>query len=317
MINQKTKIAVSGSLAYDYIMNFPGFFAQHILPSEIHNLNLSFTLNSLRRSFGGTAGNIAYNLALLGAKPLIFGVAGFDFAEYNIWLKKHRITTNFINVVKGDKTASAYIITDQADNQLAAFYPGPLPKNYVSSKLLKNKIGLAIISPDDKNRMLAYAALYKKHGIPYIFDPGQALIAYSAAELKRIISSAEVIIGNDYEIKVLLDKLKLNLSELTKKLKILIITKGSQGSEIYSNKEKIVIKPAKPKNTSDPTGAGDAYRAGFIKGLISGLDLKSCGQLGGLVSVYTVEKAGTQTHFFTKSELLKRYQKNYKEKLYL
>jgi adenosine kinase len=317
MINQKTKIAVSGSLAYDYIMNFPGFFSQHILPSEIHNLNLSFTLNSLRRSFGGTAGNIAYNLSLLGVKPLIFGVAGFDFVEYRAWLKKQKITTDFISIVKGDKTASAYIITDQADNQLAAFYPGPLPKNYVSSKLLKNKIGLAIISPDDKNRMLAYAALYKKNGVPYIFDPGQALIAYSAAELKKVVFAAEVLIGNDYEIKVLLDKLKLSLSELTKKLKILIITKGSQGSEIYSNQQKITIKPAKPKNTSDPTGAGDAYRAGFIKGLISGLDLKSCGQLGGLVSVYTVEKAGTQTHSFTKSELLKRYQKNYQEKLYL
>jgi len=317
MLNSKNKIAVSGSLAYDYIMNFPGFFSQHILPSEIHNLNLSFTLNSLRRSFGGTAGNIAYNLSLLGEKPLIFGVAGFDFAEYHAWLKKNKIATDFILEVKGDKTASAYIITDQADNQLAAFYPGPLPKNYVSSKLLKNKLDLAIISPDDKGRMLAYAALYKARKIPYIFDPGQALIAFTTAELKKIVFQAEVLIGNDYEIKILLDRLKTNLEELTKKIKILVITKGAQGSEIYNNNKKIIIKPAKPKNTSDPTGAGDAYRAGFIKGLINGLDLKTCGQLGGLVSVYTVEKAGTQTHSFTLKDFKLRYLKNYQEKLYL
>lgn len=315
MLNNKAKIAVSGSLAYDYIMNFPGFFAQHILPDEIHNLNLSFVAGSLRRSFGGTAGNIAYNLSLLGEKPLIFGVAGFDFPEYHSWLKKKNINLESVFISSKDRTSSAYIITDQADNQITAFYPGPLPKNYVGSKLLKSPIKLAIISPDNKDRMLALVALYKKNKIPYIFDPGQALIAFTPTELNKAISASKAIFGNDYEMKILTDRLGISLEELAKKIEIIVVTKGAKGSEIYNNNQKIVINPAKPKNTSDPTGAGDAYRAGFIKGLISGLNLKDCARLASTVSVYTVEKLGTQTHSFTLKEIQARYFKNYKEKL--
>ncbi|MCX6794456.1 MAG: carbohydrate kinase family protein [Candidatus Falkowbacteria bacterium] len=315
MRNNKSKIVVSGSLAYDQIMDFPGRFSDHILPTEIHNLNLSFFLSNSRRSFGGTAGNIAYNLTLLQEKLIILGVAGFDFDDYYKWLKNNGVNLNRVKIVSSDRTAAAYIITDKADNQIAAFYPGARPKDYARSAGALKNIDLAIIAADDKQRMLGYVAAYQKNNVPYIFDPGQALIAFSPAELRRAIKGAKVLIGNDYEIKLIADKMKLPFSHLVKMVKILIITLGAKGSIIYSAGQKIIIKPAKPKNTSDPTGAGDAYRAGLIKGLIKGYNLKTCGQLAGLVAVYTVEKFGTQTHRFSLAELKKRYYQNYKERL--
>ncbi|MFA5183974.1 MAG: carbohydrate kinase family protein [Patescibacteria group bacterium] len=311
-------VAVSGSLAYDQIMDFPGRFSDHILPEAIHNLNLSFFLNSCRQSFGGTAGNIAYNLYLLQERPAILGVAGSDFLNYQKLLKSRRADIGRIRIVPGARTATAYIITDQGDNQIAGYYPGPLPKNYARPAALSlGPVDLAIVAPDDKDRMLAYSAVYKKGHTPYIFDPGQALIAFSAVELRQAVSGAKILIGNDYEIKLIQDKLKVSLAALTKQVEILIITQGAQGSEIYQGNEKIVVKAAKPKNTSDPTGAGDAYRAGLIKGLLKGYNLKTCGQMAALAAVYTVEKFGTQTHKFTLREFQKRYQENFKEKLVL
>ncbi len=318
MLKDNPLVVVSGSLAYDQIMDFPGSFADHILPNQIHNLNISFFLSGWKQSFGGTAGNIAYNLSLLKEKPVILGVVGFDFLSYRAWLKKCNIDISRVKAVASDKTANAYIITDQKDNQIAAFYPGPRPKNYARESAQKlKKINLAIIAPDDKARMMDYVAVYKKNHVPYIFDPGQALIAFSAPELKKAVSGAKVLIGNDYEIKLMSDKLKVSLDKLVSLVDILIITKGGDGSEIYQGPEKIVIKPAKAKNTSDPTGAGDAYRAGLIKGLINGYNLKTCGQLAALTAVYTVEKFGTQTHKFSLAEFKKRYQDNFGERLVL
>ncbi len=318
MLKNKIKIAVSGSLAYDQIMDFQGVFSDHILPESIHNLNLSFLAHDLKTSFGGTAGNIAYNIALLKVKPIILGVVGFDFLSYHNWLEKNGVDLNSLAVIKNSKTASAYILTDQKDNQIAAFYPGPNPKNYarLAAQKLKN-ITLAIIAPDSKERMLAYAAVYKKNKTPFIFDPGQMLTALSASELKQGIGGAKVLIGNDYEIKLICTRLKINLTELRALVEILVITKGGEGSEIYQGNQKIIVKAARPKNTCDPTGAGDAYRAGFIKGLINGYNLKTCGQLAALTAVYTVEKYGTQTHKFSLAEFKKRYFKNFREKINL
>ncbi len=316
--NNPSKIIVSGSLAYDQIMDFPGYFSDHILPTAIHNLNLSFFVNDLRQSYGGTAGNIAYNLSLLQEQPILLGVAGNDFEDYDKFLRSHKIDLSHLKIYQRERSAAAYLITDQGDNQIGAFYPGPLPKNYafITASKLK-KIDLAIIAPDDKDRMLAYARAYKIKKIPYIFDPGQALIAFSAVELKRAITRAQILIGNDYEIKLILNKLKIKRQQLIKLVDILVITQGSQGSKIYQDHNKIIIKPTKAKNTSDPTGAGDAYRAGLIKGLIRGYNLKTCGQIASLVAVYTVEKFGTQTHHFTLKEFIIRYYQNYHEKLVL
>ncbi len=312
--NQK-KIVVSGSLAYDRIMDFPGRFADHILPHEIHELNLSFALSGLRQSFGGTAGNIAYNLSLLKEKPIILGVVGSDFYSYRKWLLKTKVDLSRVKEYKDETTASAYIITDQKDNQIAAFHPGPRPKDYARCAAKIKNITLAIIAPDAKERMLAYAAIYKKNQVPYIFDPGQAITAFSAPELRRAIRGARVLIGNDYEIKLIASRLKLDVNHLAKQVEILVVTKNGEGSDIYQAGRKIKIRVARPKNTSDPTGAGDAYRAGLIKGLISGYNLKTCGQLASLVAVYTVEKYGTQTHRFSWKELAARYRENYQEKL--
>lgn len=318
--NKPLKIAVSGSLAYDKIMDFPGRFADHILPKQIHQLNLSFSLNKLRQSFGGTAGNIAYNLSLLNEKPIILGVVGSDFYTYKTWLLKQGLDLARIKVDPSDFTATAHIMTDRDDNQITSFYPGPRPKDYAlasAQKLVKqNKITLAIIAPDDKSRMLAYASVYQKSKTPYIFDPGQALTAFNAQELKKAIKGAKILIGNDYEIKLISDRLKTSIQGLTKLAEMVIITKGAKGSEIHQlGREKINVKSAKPKNSSDPTGAGDAYRAGLLKGLILGYNLKTCAQLAGLIAVYTVEKYGTQTHKFSIQELKKRYYQNYQEKL--
>lgn len=318
--NKPVKIVVSGSLAYDQIMDFPGRFGDHILPGQIHNLNISFILSEAQTSFGGTAGNIAYSLGLLKVKPTILGIVGSDFSEYRRQLEPGGADLSQIATAIAPKavikTAAAYIITDRDDNQIAAFYPGPSLKNYArrAAGNLKN-IDWAIIAADDKSRMLDYAAVYQRRHVSYIFDPGQALTAFSGAELRRALNGAKVLIGNDYEIKMILGKLAIRFSNLRKLVEILVVTKGARGSEIYRGTKKIIIKPAQPHNTSDPTGAGDAYRAGLICGLLKGYDLKTCGQLAGLVAVYTVEKAGTQTHYFTLAQLKQRYKKNFGESL--
>ncbi len=323
MTNRKTSnILVCGSLAYDRIMDFPGRFRDHILPEKIHLLNVAFTVNGLKESFGGTAGNIAYNLSLLGEWPKIIGVAGNDFAKYGQWLKKNKIDITNVKIAKSQATASAYIMTDQTDNQITAFYPGPFDKLGAS---LKNKIPLtpfvkggntlAIIAPDYVARMVKYVKIFKRWKVPYIFDPGQQITSLKAGELKSAISGAKVLVGNDYEIQLILNRLKLKLSQLVKLIEILVITKGEKGSEIYHQGKKIKIPPAKPKNILDPTGAGDAYRAGLIKGLVENWPLGKVGRLAGLVAVYTVEKYGTQTHRFSWRELEKRYRENYGEKL--
>jgi adenosine kinase len=318
------QIAVSGSIAFDKIMDFPGAFSDNFsntLPRQAHQFNLSLVVNNLKTSFGGTAGNIAYNLSLLKEKPIILGVVGFDFSPYRAWFLKNKINVGFVKELKDSPTSAAHIITDKFDNQITAFYPCKPAAGYVT-KTIKNlcqkyRITLAIIAPDDKGRMLEYAANYQKRHIPYIFDPGQMTPTFSPAEIKLAIKGARVLIGNDYEIASIAKLLKLKISDLSSQVEILIITKGGQGSEIYQGGRKIAVKAAKPANASDPTGAGDAYRAGLIKGLLLGYNLKTCGQLAATVAVYTVEKYGTQTHHFSTPDLQKRYNKNFKDKINL
>ncbi|OGY94053.1 MAG: hypothetical protein A2406_00260 [Candidatus Komeilibacteria bacterium RIFOXYC1_FULL_37_11] len=309
--NRPKKILVSGSIVYDRIMNFPGLFKDHILPDQTHILNVSFTLASTNESFGGTAGNIAYNLSLLKEPVVLLGLVGSDFERYRKWLQKNRVDFSYVRKVKNTPTASAYIMTDQADNQISGFYPGPADVDYCALvRKIKNP-ALAIVSPDFKPRMIEYVRLYKELGIDYIFDPGQQITSFTTFELRQLISGAKVLIGNDYEIKLILNKLKTDLDKLQKLVEILVVTKGALGSQIYFKDERIDIDPVKVKEALDPTGAGDAYRAGLIKGLLSGAGLEKAGRLASTVAAYTVEALGTQTHHFTLKEFTNRYKQNY------
>ncbi|MCL5795540.1 MAG: carbohydrate kinase family protein [Patescibacteria group bacterium] len=314
-MNNKTKILVSGSVAYDQIMNFAGRFKDNILPEKIHILNVSFFIHQLKESFGGTAGNIAYNLALLGEKPTLLANVGKDFLPYNKWLKKNRIDQSRLKIDKNEKTPVAYIITDKDDNQISGFYPGAIKKPYQLNQKIFNQGCLAIIAPDNPVNYLNLSKIYRQKKVPYIFDPGQQMASLSGADLKRSVSGANVFISNDYELSLALKKMNWKIEKLQKEVEILVTTLGSKGSIIYHRGRKINIPSAKPKNTSDPTGAGDAYRAGLIKGIISGWPLEKTGRLASLVAVYTVEKYGTQTHHFTWTELQKRYRQNFGEKI--
>jgi len=313
--NSYKTILVFGAVAYDRIMDFPGKFSDHILAGKTHILNLSFTVNGVKESFGGTGGNIAYSLALLGEKPKLVAVAGRDFGKYKTWLLKNKIDISGVKVVKDEMTACAQIMTDKADNQITAYYPGTKTLDVRLDVQRPRKNTLAIIAPDIVARMVKCAKIFKQNKISYIFDPGQQVARYSPNQLEDSIGGAKMLIGNDYEIQLILNKLKIKQKQLEKLVKILVITKGGKQSEIYHRGKKIIVKAAKKTAVVDPTGAGDAYRAGFIKGLINGWPLAKCGKLASIVAAYAVEKPGTQEHKFSWRELCKRYKENYHEEL--
>lgn len=311
---KKNNILISGSLVYDRIMDFQGNFKDHLLPDKMHVLSVSFVTENARESFGGTAGNIAYNLSLLKENPVILSCVGKDFEAYDNWLRKNKIDISQVKTIKDKNTAFVYIVTDKADNQIAAFNPGAMgvPRGSFDRKLL-NKNNLAIIAPGNQVDMESYAKSYKQAGIRYIFDPGQQIPALSLRALKTCLTGAEILIGNDYEIELIKQKLGWTLQQITGKVKLLIVTKGEGGSDAYFGKTKLSVPAAKVLKSLDPTGAGDAYRAGLIKGLVDGWPLEKAMKLAGVVAAYAVESHGTQNHRFSLSELVKRYKKNFKE----
>ncbi|HCB22241.1 TPA: carbohydrate kinase family protein [Candidatus Daviesbacteria bacterium] len=305
-------VLITGSLAFDIIMDFPGRFSDHIDPTKIHILNLSFLVDSLKKQKGGTAGNIAYNLALLEIPVSILGSVGEDFDEYQTFLQKAGVDVSNIKVIKDEKTSQAFITTDKADNQITSFYPGSM-KNNSSLKIvdLSEKPEFTVISPNDPKAMINFALECQKLEIPYMFDPGMQLPRLTNQDLITGIKGAKILIGNDYEIGLLSSKLKVKSEKLLENIKILITTLGEKGSIIQTKDQNIRIKAAKPKEVIDPTGAGDAYRAGFLAGYLQGLDLKVCGQMGSVTACYSVEKYGTTTHSFTMDEFQQKYKENY------
>jgi adenosine kinase len=327
MKSNKT-ILVSGSLVYDRIMDFPGYFKDHIMPDKIHILNVSFAVNNMRESFGGTAGNIAYNLSLLGVRPAILACVGNDFGQYKKWLVKSKVDISGVKIIKNKNTASCYITTDMSDNQITAFNPGALnkesfdkvkiPQTPFIKGAFKNPPNplyqggiIAIIAPGNIKDMENYARFYKKANIKYIFDPGQQITALSPASLKSGIKGAEILIGNDYEINLISKKTGWTTKDLIDKVGMLVVTMGNKGSLIYLNNKRHVIGPAKIKKAVDPTGAGDAYRAGLIKGMVEGYDIRKAGQLASVVASFAVEKAGTQEHKFSIKDLEERHKRSY------
>lgn len=313
----ETPIIISGSIAIDRIMNFSGRYKDLIKPDKIHVLSLSIFLEKLKDTQGGVGGNISYSLALLGEKPILIGSVGSEAKEYIEKLKK--IGVNVDNVFFSKlPTASFNVMTDIEDNQIGGFYPGAMYDSDNSSfKPWKDKNAFFIISPNDPKLMNRLVDECQRYKLRMLFDFGQQVNNSPAEFLKKGVKTAEVIIANDYEMSVLSEKIKLSINKIKKIVPICITTLGSKGSIIEGNKvsKPIKIKAAKPQNTSDPTGAGDAYRSGFIYGYVRNWDLKICGQLGSLAAVYTVETYGTQEHFFTKKEFIKRYNENYNQPL--
>ncbi|MDD3284560.1 MAG: carbohydrate kinase family protein [Patescibacteria group bacterium] len=315
-MKKNKRILLTGSIAYDRIMNFSGYFKDNILPNQIHNLNVSFFVHELKESFGGTAGNIGYNLALLGEKSYILANVGAnDFNKYEKWFKKNNINLSLINKIKNQQTASAYIITDKADNQITGFYPGAMLKKITTNTIAKKNIDLAVISAQNPIDMTKLSKIFRSKKIKFIFDPGQQVSSLSGDDLKYCINGSYILIGNDYEINLISKKTGLSISELLKNTKIIIATLGEEGSIIYTRDTEYKINSAKPKNTSDPTGAGDAYRAGLIKGIIENWSIEKTCKFASVISVYTVEKYGTQTHKFSINSVKKRYFENFNEKL--
>lgn len=290
-------ILVSGSIAYDRIMNFPGRFRDHIMPDKIHVLNLSFEVETIEERFGGTAGNIAYNLKLLNQNPLIISAAGEDFEQYRNHLRTNSIDDSLIKIIADTKTAFVNIITDLDDNQISAFYPGALADASVSNKIPK-EVEIAIASPEAKESMMNRVVIYQKKELPYVFDPGQQIPMFSGQELRQCMDGAKILIGNDYEVGLIRQKTGLSIKNILKKVEILVITLGEQGSRIYTGADVMNIKAVKPDKFIDPTGAGDAYRAGFISALIDGQNLKQCGTLASKIAAKAIEYYGAQEHKF-------------------
>ncbi len=309
-------ITVTGSLAFDTIMDFPGKFSDHIMPDKIHQINLSFLVNTLKKQKGGTAGNIAYNLALLKSPVSILGVAGQDFSSYGEFLKHNGVDISSIKIVEDDFSSNAFIMTDLSDNQITAFYPGVMnPANKLSLDSIKTD--LLIVSPNDPQIMHDLCIQAQNLNIPYLLDPGMQLPRLDKEVLLTMIGKAKILIGNDYEISLIGNKLQVTSNKLIEKVKILITTLGEKGSIIQTKDQKFEVATGKPKQVLDPTGAGDAYRAGFLAGYLKGLNLKTCGQMGSVAACYAIEKYGTTSHTFTVEEFCERYKENFGEKLKL
>lgn len=312
-------ILVSGSLAYDYIFNFPGKFAEHIIPDKLHILNVSFLVENMRKGFGGIAGNIAYSLALLGSEVSILGIAGSDFSPYRVFLEKSNVDTRYIHTTNELFTSTAFGIADKKNNTIWGYYMGADTLSpTLSLSVIKEKIHFGIIAPQNPKTMLKLAREYTKEKIPYLFDAGMQLPWLTGTDLLSAFKGAKIIIGNDYEVAVMEKKTKIkNLSALTASGKIIITTLGEKGSQIAYRKEMHLIKSAKVKSITDPAGAGDAYRAGFMAGYIRNFPFQVCGQMGSVAAAYTVEKYGTTTHYYSLKEFKKRYFENFHERLQL
>lgn len=289
-------ILISGSLAYDSIMVFQDYFKNHILPDQIHKLSVSFFVPELKRNFGGTAGNIAYNLSLLNSNSIIIATAGDDFSAYEKRLSKFDVMQDYIKIIPASLTAQAYITTDLDDNQITAFHPGAMMESHQNSiSNITEKVDLAIISPAGKEGMLKHARECFEKGIPFMFDPGQGLPMFNKNELNTFINQATYIAVNDYEAELLMKISGLDVNEIQKKVEALIITKGAYGSEIYSDK-KIKVNPITADSPIDPTGCGDAYRAGLLYGITNKLTWEETGKLASVMGSIKIKTQGGQNH---------------------
>ncbi len=310
------RIVVTGSLAYDYIMNFPGYFKDHILPEKVHILSVSFLVDSMKKMRGGVAGNIAYNLALLGERPLIVGSVGQDFDDYRTYLEAHNVDTSGIVAIEDEFTSSCFITTDHSDNQIVAFYAGAM--QYARDLSLKS-LGLGgddmvLISPCESESMHRLAVECQQLGIPYLFDPGKQTPRLEPQHIRDGIAGARVLVGNDYEFGMMAKALETSEDELVASAPLTVVTRGEFGSIIYVNepeKQQIHIPVAKISGVVDPTGSGDAYLAGLVCGLVRKLPLDVTGRIAALAAAYNIEQRGCQEHAYTVAEFVSRYEETF------
>jgi adenosine kinase len=307
-------ILVTGSLAIDRIMVFPDRFKNHILPDKLHILSVSFHVPEMREFFGGCAGNIAYGLKLLGAEPLIFAAVGRDFGAYAAWLDRCGIRRDGIRVFEDAHTAQCFITTDLDDNQLTAFHPGAMAR---AAELrvgeLREPIDLAIVGPDDNAAMRAHAAALKSRGVPTVIDPGQQLINFEGPALIDFMAGARVYVANDYEWAVTLERTGLSERELVRRTGAIIVTRGASGSTLLEGGARVEIPPVKTERVVDPTGCGDAYRAGLLFGLERRLPLATAARIGSLMGSLAVEQRGTQSVAIDRRGLRERYERAFGE----
>lgn len=306
---------ICGSYAFDSIMLFQDQFKNHILPDKVHILNVSFLVPTMRKEFGGCGGNIAYNLHLLGANSVPMATVGEDFTPYLHWMQSQQMNTTHIKTIPSTYTGQAFITTDMDDNQITAFHPGAMSESHLNKVSDVSTADIGIVSPDGRDGMIAHSKQFADAKIPFIFDPGQGMPMFSGAELITFIKQATFVAVNDYESQMLQDKTALNLTTIASMVDALIITKGAQGSEIHTNGKILHIPPAKTTTPKDPTGCGDAYRAGLLYGIMNNFDWQTTGQLASLLGAIKVAHLGTQNHTFDLAKIEKLYQENYGESL--
>ncbi len=298
---------ICGSIAYDTIMVFRDHFKNHILPDQIHILNVSFLVPDMRREFGGCAGNIAYSLKMLGGDPLIMATVGEDYQPYAYRMDKLRLSQAHVRQVPNTFTAQAFITTDLDDNQITAFHPGAMNFSHQNHISEARDAGLGIVAPDGREGMLQHAREFHEAGVPFIFDPGQGLPMFNGEELLNFIRQADYVTTNDYEAKMLQERTGKSIEELSRLVKALVVTQGAQGSLVIVNGKSEIIPGVKPAQLVDPTGCGDAYRAGLLYGIANDFDWPTTGRLASLLGSIKIAQRGAQNHQFTRDEISRRF----------
>ena len=302
---------ICGSFAYDNIMVFQDQFKNHILPDKVHILNVCFLVPNMRREFGGCAGNIAYNLMLLEGDGKPMGAVGHDFGPYSQWMDQTGVSRQYLTEIADTYTAQAFITTDLDDNQITAFHPGAMNHAHEVKIPANDGISLALISPDGRDGMLEHAQQFADAGIPFIFDPGQGLPMFDGAELNNFLEQASFVTVNDYESQLMQERTQLSEGEIAERVNALIVTKGAEGSIVYANGKKLIIPAVKVTDLNDPTGCGDAYRAGLIFGIMNDMDWETACRVASLMGAIKIQHHGTQNHSFSLAEFKDHFNREF------
>ena len=302
---------ICGSFAYDTIMVFHDHFKNHILPDKVHMLSVAFLVPQLRREFGGCAGNIAYNLKLLGGDPLPMATVGKDFGPYAGWMDECGVGHELVTRIDTEYTAQAFITTDLDDNQITAFHPGAMNFAHLNDVREAPEAAIGIVAPDGREAMIEHASQFAERGTPFIFDPGQGLPMFDGDDLRRFLDLATWLTVNDYEWELVRERTGLDAAAVASKVEALIVTRGARGSVVRTGGKSIEIPPARAGDTVDPTGCGDAFRAGLIHGLANGMDWETTGRLASLMGALKVEQPGTQNHRCTRADLEDRFRESF------